>query len=245
MLICLHGTSGNSKHWNRLAHFLESSYRVIALDQRGHGESEKPDSGYDTLNLMHDLETFIDKLGISKFSLLGASLGSRVATMYAANHPDVVERLVLIELSFAMPEEAKMRMIRGQLSKPTYFNSSEDALAYSKATRPEWSDEMHKDAMAQDLLTDRDGRLVWAYSIQAAVKCLEQADSDQWDDLVNIRCPTLLVRGEKSNVLTKPTAEKILAIVKDCKFVQIANAAHGVARDNPKQLNQAVSDFLK
>jgi len=247
VLVCLHGTSGSAHHFDRLASSLPSFYRVIALDQRGHGESEKPPRGYDAVTLASDVEAFVDQIGLSVFAVLGASLGSRVATVYTGSHPEKVMRLILVDLSFEMPETAQQRMIQGHLTRRRTFADFEDALAYSQAMpqRSRWTSEMHREEIEHAVVKRVDGQWEWRYSLEAALQSLQQARQDLWNYVARIRCPTLLIRGQESDVLTVNTTQKFSQVLKDCRSVEIEGAGHGVPRDNPQQFNQVVAEFLK
>ncbi|HWP60803.1 MAG TPA: alpha/beta hydrolase [Candidatus Acidoferrales bacterium] len=247
VLVCLHGTSGSARHFDRLANILAPSYRVIALDQRGHGESDKPPRGYDAVTLAGDLAGFADQIGIGRFALLGASLGSRVATVYTGGHPERVARLILVDVSFEMPEEAQQRMIHGHLTRRRTFTSFEDALSYSQSMpqRSRWTPEMHREEIEHAIVKRPDGLWEWRYSLEAALQSLQQARQDLWNYVAKIQCPTLLIRGQESDVLTVSTAEKFLRLVKNCRSVEIEGAGHGVPRDNPERFNQVVCEFLK
>ena len=246
VLVCLHGTSGNAHHWDGLAKDLVPSYRLIALDQRGHGESDKPSHGYDAITFARDLEEFVDNIRLSNFALLGASLGSRVATVYAGRHPDRVRQLILVDLSFEMPEDAQQRMIQGHLTRRRDFESVEDALAYSRAMpqRSRWTPEVHREEIEHAIVQRPDGKWEWRYSLEAALQSLGQARQDLWHYVSAIRCPTLLIRGQESDVLTISTTQKFLSIVKDCRSLEIEGSGHGVPRDNPLRFNQVVAEFL-
>ena len=246
VLVCLHGTSGSAHHFDRLASSLASSYRVIALDQRGHGESDKPPRGYDAVTLAGDVEAFVDQIGLPVFALLGASLGSRVATVYTGKHPEKVARLILVDLSFEMPETAQQRMIQGHLTRRRTFTSFEDALAYSQAMpqRSRWTPEMHQEEIEHAVVKRADGQWEWRYSLDAALQSLQQARQDLWGYVAKIRCPTLLIRGQESDVLTVNTTRKFSQLLKDCRSVEIEGAGHGVPRDNPQRFDQVVAEFL-
>jgi pimeloyl-ACP methyl ester carboxylesterase len=246
-LVCLHGTSGNGHHFDALARSLLGSYRVIALDQRGHGLSDKPPQGYDAATLAGDLEALAKNLRLSTFALLGASMGSRVATVYIGSHPETIYRLVLVDLSFEMPAAAQQRMIQGHLTRQRTFESFAEALAYSRAMpqRSRWTPEMHREEIEHAVGQRPDGKWEWRYSLEAALQSLQQAPQDLWAYVARIQCPTLLIRGRESDVLTVSTAEKFSRLVEECRIFEVEGAAHGVARDNPARFNQVVAEFLR
>lgn len=96
-MVFVHGFGGNATQWkNQLKQFSDDS-RVIALDLRGHGLSDKPHSQYTMAEHLADLDAALRVLGVTdKFVLLGHSFGGAIVTEYAAAHPERVEKLVLI-----------------------------------------------------------------------------------------------------------------------------------------------------
>jgi esterase len=246
ILVCLHGASGNALHWQSLAEYLTPSFRVIALDQRGCGESDAPEKGYDAFTLATDLSDAIDGLGLSNFFLLGASMGSRICTVYSSKHSNTISKLILCELSFEMPENSQQRMINGHHERPRTFGSFDEAVAFSKSIprRAGWDTERHKNVMMQDVFERSDGRWEWRYNLHAALEGLKLAREDLWSCVRDISCPTLLLRGKNSDVLLKDNALKIASSMKNCKFIEIENSGHGVPRDNPAEFNRVVSEFL-
>jgi pimeloyl-ACP methyl ester carboxylesterase len=246
-LVCLHGTSGNGHHFDALARNLAASHRVVALDQRGHGLSDKPPQGYDAITLAGDVEALADALRLGTFALLGSSMGSRVATVYTGTHRHKIDRLILVDLSFEMPKAAQQRMIQGHLTRQRTFESFAEALAYSRAMsqRSRWTAEMHREEIEHAVGQRPDGKWEWRYSLEAALQSLRQAPQDLWGYVARIECPTLLIRGQESDVLTVSTAQKFVRLVKECRIFEVEGAAHGVARDNPARFNQVVAEFLR
>jgi pimeloyl-ACP methyl ester carboxylesterase len=101
-LVLLHGLASQAHIWDLVAPHLTDAFRVIAIDQRGHGLSDKPDSGYDFATITSDLDTILKTLNTSRDRavLAGHSWGGNVAVQYAADHPDRVSGLVLIDGGF-------------------------------------------------------------------------------------------------------------------------------------------------
>jgi pimeloyl-ACP methyl ester carboxylesterase len=99
-LACLHGLASQARMFDRVAPLLIDAFRVIAIDQRGHGLSDKPDSGYDFATITADLDAILNTLKIDRAVLAGHSWGGNVALHYAVDHPDRVSGLVLIDGGF-------------------------------------------------------------------------------------------------------------------------------------------------
>jgi pimeloyl-ACP methyl ester carboxylesterase len=246
-LVCLHGTGGSAWHWGPLARTLAPrGCRVVAFDQRGHGDSDQPISGYEVGDFVGDLEAALPSLGLERFDLLGASLGSRVALVYAARHPEAVERLVLVDLSFEMPEVEQQRMIQGHEQRPKSFESLEAAIDWSRSQpgRWRWTQELHEEMTPREVKQLPSGRWVWRYSRAAAIQGLQAAKQDLWPFTRRLQVPTLLVRGAESPVLPSETAEQMARAIPQCRLVVVPEAGHGIPRDNPALFNRAVSEFL-
>src|SRR5512134_56066 len=95
--VFIHGFGGQAMQWHYQLHKFALKNRVIALDMRGHGLSDRPSSGYEMSCIQDDLEAALDLLKVTgKFVLVGHSFGGAIATEYAVNHPERLERLILI-----------------------------------------------------------------------------------------------------------------------------------------------------
>lgn len=99
-LVLLHGLASQSHIYDLVAPLLAKSLRVVALDQRGHGESGAPDSGYDFASVGADLAAFFDALGFRRAVIVGHSWGGNVALEFAATHPNRVAALVFVDGGF-------------------------------------------------------------------------------------------------------------------------------------------------
>src|ERR1044071_3880420 len=110
-VVLLHGVAGHARTWDDEGAALSPRYRVLALDQRGHGDSDPPhDTDYTVASLAGDLAAFADALQLSTFSLVGLSLGGRVAIQYAGTHPTRVSRLVIIDIGPEIAPTGRMRV---------------------------------------------------------------------------------------------------------------------------------------
>src|SRR5205814_2214410 len=99
VVVMLHGVTGHARTWDDEGAALASRYRVLALDQRGHGDSDpQPNADYTIARLAADLAAFADALGLATFTLCGLSLGGRVGIQYAGTHPARVSRLVVVDI---------------------------------------------------------------------------------------------------------------------------------------------------
>jgi len=96
-MVLLHGLASNARFWELAAPHLAEGFRVLALDQRGHGDSAKPDAGYDFSTVAADVASFVEALGLERPILVGHSWGGNVGMQVAANYPDLLAGLVCID----------------------------------------------------------------------------------------------------------------------------------------------------
>ena len=109
-LILLHGVGNEAHLWDDFVPCVTPHYRVIAVDQRGHGDSDwAPNGEYDTHSMVGDLEDLADALQIDRFVLIGFSMGGRVAMSFAGRHPERLAGLVIVDIG---PEIDPRGMIR-------------------------------------------------------------------------------------------------------------------------------------
>jgi len=185
-VVALHGTSLHGKVWYWLAQALSQDYRLIGLDQRAHGDSDRAAAGQYTVEHYYaDLAALVDRMGLARFSIVGSSLGSRVALLYAGKHPERVETMGLLDLSFEMPTQASEQMVQAHVTRPRTFATFEDAVTFSKTLpqRLRFSDETHRRTLQGDLHQLPDGRWEWRYDKDAAIETLRCAARDMWDSV--------------------------------------------------------------
>jgi len=244
-VLLLHGFGNCAATWYRLAGLLAAARRVIALDLRGHGDSEWSDTSAYTLDdHAADVAGLLAQLKIERVSLVGHSMGSAVAQRYAAKHPAGVERLVLVD-SAPYFTEAALKVARARPAPPpppASLAAAADHLALSDPTAPR--EVMLKEAV---FLTRRhaDGSLVWKCHQTSGLSELSAAEmAARWEILRSIRCPTLLLRGSRSQVLDAPVAAEMVRVMAAARLIEVPDAGHYVHRDNPERFEKAVLEFL-
>lgn len=150
--LLVHGLSSNSRTWRQTAtHLAAAGHRVVAVDQRGHGRSDKPDSGYDFATVVDDLVRLLDKLGLERPVIAGQSWGGNVVLELGARHPQLARGLVLVDggyIELQMRPEATWEQISVQLRPPDLAGTPYDQmLQRMKSVHPEWSQEGIEDTL--------------------------------------------------------------------------------------------------
>ena len=250
-LLCAHGAAQNAHMWDFTALALCTRYRVIAVDQRGHGDSEWASNGeYDRASYVGDLGNLVDHLGMESLVLIGLSMGGSNSVAYTASHPDRVKALVVVDVG---PEPARggERGVNNFVTQKdvldTYEEFVQHVIEYSPF-RPEWQ---IRSSLRHSLMQRPDGKWTWKYdpvlrdpARRARQQSAREDPASRWALWEAIACPTLIVRGQNSDVLSREVAERMVERNANSRLVEVANAGHRVPGDNPVAFEEAVRAFL-
>lgn len=250
-IVLLHGLRSYAHTWDPVAAELAGSYRLMALDHRGRGDSAwDPDGQYFTESYVRDLEQFVDGLGLDRFVLLGHSMGGTNAFVYAARHPERVRLAVIEDIgpgSSASGDGAE-RIKRELAATPTEFADLDAARTYWRGVRPDISAEALDSRIANTLREDACGRWVWKLDMAGIARARLDPDPtrqvDLWPHVERLRCPTLVLRGAQSDFLTTDTCEQMAARQPLLNWRQIPRAGHYVHDDNLGDYLIALRGFL-
>lgn len=245
-LLMLHGFSSHARSWDTAARALSDRYHVLALDQRGHGDTEWA-TDYAPERMVEDVDAFVRQLGLTKFALLGLSMGGRNAYAYTAAHGVEVERLVIVDIGPAIVAAGSNRIFAGVRAADT-FDDPEEAVRAARAAnaRPPEAELRHR--VLNNLMQRPDGR--WTFKYDAVLRSPDRPlprpdEADAWAGLRRIGCPTLLVRGAASDILDRETAERMVQEIPNCRLVEVPDAGHSVPLDNPDGFLAALRGFLR
>jgi pimeloyl-ACP methyl ester carboxylesterase len=253
-IILLHGLRSYAMTWEPMARFLSNEFRLIALDQRGRGDSDwDPACNYYTPAYVTDMEAMVAHLDIEKFILVGHSLGGTNALVYTARHPQKVEALVIEDIgpgSSSATEGAK-RIVQEIESTPSRFDDWDAARRFWRGKRPNISEEALNSRLHYTLRQSDDGGVVWKYDAEgigrARIELARRPELgvDLWPAVDAIRCPTLVIRGEHSDFLPKSTAQAMSRRNPLVAWCEVSNAGHYVHDDNAIGFFLALDDFLE
>jgi pimeloyl-ACP methyl ester carboxylesterase len=245
LLLLLHGFTSHARTWDTYAPTFTPRYRVVALDARGHGESAWAEPGeYGIADHVADVMAFLAALGHDRVSIVGISMGGRTAYNVAALHPAVVERLVVVDISPAIAPAGATR-IQAAVSGNDRFATVDEAVDAYLAGSPDAPIEVVRHRIRHNVMLCENGMLTWRYdeALRRNRVARPEAD-DQWPVLESITAPTLLLRGSRSDVLTSDDAERMVKAVPDARLVEIADAGHSIAVDQPSRFLGAIAPFL-
>lgn len=247
-LVCLHGHTGQAHIWDEFADAMSPHYHVLTVDQRGHGESQWAATGYARDRFVEDLAAFVDGLSLSKFVLAGLSMGGWHSLLYTAEHPERVERIIIVDIApEANPATAAQRSNRPPT--PMDFASLDAAVESVRQGNPWASDARLRQDTMDKLRQTEDGR--WTRKADPVLFNTPLPDMTDpgligryWRAVETIPCPILEVRGAESGLVADETLERMQKVGKQFTWVDVPGAGHVVTVDKPQEFIQVTRAFL-
>ncbi len=243
VLLLLHGFGSSLQTWDVWAEKLDKKYRVIRLDLPGFGlTGPSPSDDYSELNDLNTLTRFVDSLGITDLSVVGHSMGGKIAWTFAAAHAERVKALVLMAPDgFPQPEAIgtkpyAMPAIMGVMkySLPKYF--------VRKSIEPAFVDLNELD----DKLVNRYYDMLRAPGVRAAI--LARANQTIYTDpvprLKQIKAPTLLIWGDEDKMIPSSNAKSYAAVLENSETVLIPKLGHLLHEEHAELGLAKVTEFL-
>ena len=248
-IVCVHGYTGSADAFNTLARHLKDRYCILALDVRGHGQSDwSPVRAYRYADQASDLAAFARQLGLDKFVLIGTSMGGIIAMAYAAEHAGRLSGLVINDIG-PDAEAGTQRITQMVGSRPDEFATLEEAMAYRRAMSPilaaRSAEDQHELALGV-LRRGAGGKWGWkmdpAY-IRQRVDHGPPARPPLWPVLQALPCPTLVVWGTESDVLSEAQALRMVDVLPRGELVRVPGIGHAPTLVEPVVL-AALDRFL-
>ena len=248
-MLLVHGFAGHALSWDVFGEAMSRHFNVIALDQRGHGDSEWAGE-YSTEHSIADLREFIAALELDRIVLVGHSMGARNSIAYLSRHPERVEKFVIVDMGPELNPAGGRRIRDGWRNSQDVFDSREQAFGQLRAVNQRPPLEHHRSRVYHGLKQTPEGKWTWKYDKKLRTgEGLRPAGpspsaEEYWSMWAGIPCPSLLVRGGVSDLLAPETAAKMAAVNSRCTLVEIPGAGHSVPMDKPVDFEQAVAAWL-
>ena len=241
----LHGMRDSARSWDVFASSMSSEYRVLALDSRGHGDSDWAGSGeYTFRDHVSDVGTLFDALKLDDAILVGHSAGGRYAWAYAVENPDRVRALVVVDIDPDPQNPQTARDFADIAEEPDSWDTLEE-LVERLRERQIYTGEVALRAQAEAVskLTD-EGKYVWKADIRIVT---EYERPDLWNYWRRIECPVLLVRGRQSRLLTHETAVRMRESLpaSQVRLAELEGGGHWFYQDFPGAFEATVRWFLE
>jgi pimeloyl-ACP methyl ester carboxylesterase len=252
VLVCVHGLTRCGRDFDVLAQTLASEYRVVCPDVVGRGQSDwlRAPLHYAIPQYVTDMVVLLARLDVEQVDWLGTSMGGMVGMAIAAQQGNPIRRLILNDVGPVIAAGALAR-IGEYLATPPDFASPEEAEAYirviaqpfGKLTDPQW-----QHLTAHVIKSGPAGRFQLRYdpgiAVPFAAAAGEGKDIEFWPVYEAIRCPTLVIRGERSDLLSRETVAAMTARGPQARSVEIPDVGHAPMFMDDAQI-AVVRDFLR
>lgn len=256
-VVALHGLASSAHWYHRLAHRLAGEYRIIAPDQRGHGQTTQAPSGYDWQTLASDVVGLMDHLEVGQAAVLGHSWGGHVASNLAARFPERVSRLVMIDGGFQdghLLPDASWELFRSRFGPRDVSGNKEQFLGRLRTQMADsWADDLERTVLSM-VYEDEQGLVQDILRPDNHAQVLES----MWGEppsivLPQIQCPTLVIPAgpspERANSEFAKMREIMVAaaleITRNCTVRWIPDTIHDIGYHKPDELAQVIREFIK
>lgn len=260
-LLLVHGGRDHCRSWDWVAETLRDQWHVIALDQRGHGDSQwSPDGNYATMEMVYDVAQLVHQLDLAPVTIVAHSMGGNVCTRYAGLYPDKVRKLVAIEGLGPSPavraeQDAKpyAERIRSWITQkraaaarlPRRYASIEDAYARMKAENTYLSDEQARHLTINGINRNEDGTWTWKFDPHLNFWLPFDIPEANLEELWRaISCPTLLMYGANSWASNPERDGRIKHFGSSARVVEFVNAGHWLHHDQFERFMAELKVFL-
>ena len=265
-IVLLHGLGATADTWRLVAPHLSRHHQVIAFDLRGHGESDRPDHGYDLVTVAEDIVAGMAALGLGQVILAGHGWGARVALALAARHPALISHLVLVDCPLVEPRHwpgmTRQRFLRQDMSTGRYASRQTFLQSMQAEMAAFWSLPVES-IMLATVCTLPDGRV----EARLAATHQRQIREALWDDRAlfyygKVQCPALLVpaappprseldvpekleRAEEFAAAKGYMAAQVARAISRCTVLWMPDTAHDIQLQRPQRLAAAILSFVR
>jgi pimeloyl-ACP methyl ester carboxylesterase len=254
-LLAVHGTGLVAQVWDVMVPALAPHFRVLALDRRGHGESEKPDAGYQLDHHVPDYVAVVEHLGLTSPAALGHSTGGSSLGIAAGRHPGLFRRLAMID-PIIFPR-------RDHAGDPTIATSL-NLVERTGRRRAEWPSAraMFDDLRTKPVFARWHPDALWAYVRHGTrarddgsveLRCLPRLEAamyqhdgslDLFEAMACITVPVLIVRGAETDRLPRANAERAVRMMPRATLIEMPGVTHFAPMEEPEKVAALVLPFL-
>jgi 2-(acetamidomethylene)succinate hydrolase len=249
-LMLLHTSAGYARMWERVAPLLADRFDVIVPDQRGHGDSDRPDGSYTAEEYAADVHQLLGAVGAERAVLVGHSLGGRVAQVFAGTYPDAALALILVggphHTNFWQERgrvAGMLERVRDMLVSETEFPNFDAALAYLRTFRAADSDDALRHRVEHNTRPSPRGGVQMKYDNVRVAQTLAHMADDLSVYARAARCPVAIVRISGNSGLTREDAERLAGFWRSAEVVEV-EASLLPELENPAGLAEVIHAFV-
>lgn len=240
--LMLHGIGRVAHSFDHIAPRFAASYHVIAIDMRGHGDSDwSPDAAYLVEDYVKDIEGLADQLKLRNMVLLGNSTGGRVVQVYAGLHPDRVAKLVVEDVGPERTNEIASGFARRVEQEANGWSSEDELFASLKRTNARVSDDLLRNYAHFGTRKREDGRIVWKRDPNLSKGFIP---TELWRFVREIKAPTIYILGGASNIVPPETQAELKKTLPDVQIVTMPGLGHYPHQESPAEFMAIVQKFL-
>lgn len=237
-VLFLHGITDSSHSWSSTIPFLSDTYRTYALDQRGHGDSERPCFGYSMAQFAEDAVAFMDKKGIDQAVVVGHSMGSFIAHQIASVYPERVSHLVLVASAPTSVKNELLTFVWDEYVGLPEFQDpiSEDFIRdFQTGSNP-------VDPVFFEKALEETGKVparVWKAAFRGLLT------DDHSDFLDDVSAPTLILWGTEDAIYTSEDQMALQAALPGAVFIAYDGAGHNLQWEQPQQVAEDIRELVE
>ena len=238
--IFLHGLFGSSVNWNSVSKYFGKDHKLFLIDQRNHGRSpHDPEFNYELMS--EDLREFFMDHGLDRAVVLGHSMGGKTAMSFAAKYPEMVDKLIIVDISPSLYIFKDENVLRGMMELTTEELSSRSTA--EQAIARYIADLGVRQFILQNLFWNDEKRLEWRLNIDAISQNIMNVGSEV--EMTNpFEGPTLFVKGGNSDYIQAEDYAIIKEKFPNSTIETVEGAGHWIHADEPQEFVNVVSKFL-
>lgn len=247
-LVLVHGGGQNAHTWDTVALALDRP--LVAVDLPGHGHSDWPreSAWLDPSTMADDVAQVVERLAPDAAAVVGMSLGGATSIALATRHPELVRRLLLVDITPGVNSD-KTTDIAAFLSGPETFATFDEILARTIEFNPTRSETSLRRGVLHNSVQLPDGTWAWRHQVGRPTADtglhVERADfASLWDALESIPVPVLLARGSRSPVVDDDDVAEFHRRRPDDEVVVVEDAGHSIQGDKPRELAAIIEEFV-
>lgn len=239
-IVILHGLFGMLDNWQTIAKKLAEDYMVYVVDLRDHGKSEHTND-FNYPLLAQDIAEFLESEWIHEAYIIGHSMGGKTALQLVKDHPDVVEKLIVVDIGIKSYKGGHEIILEALRSVPI------DTVETRKEVENHLSQYISEPGirlfLMKNLTRNKEGGYRWKMNLNLLTKHYQEILAGvTFDDVIDT--PTLFIRGGKSAYILDEDIDNLSSLFNDMKLVTVEDAGHWVHAEQPNELLSAIRSFL-
>lgn len=243
-LIMLHGIGRIAHTFDHIAPHFSANYRVMAVDMRGHGDSDwDPKGAYLVEDYVKDIEGLARQLRLQNITIWGNSTGGRVAQVFAGLHPEMVSAVISEDVGPERPREIADGMTaRLKQEDEKGWASEDELLAQQKTGSPRTNEDILRAYVHYGSKRRADGRIIWKRDPAIGNGFIP---TELWRFVREIKSPIIYVLGGRSTIVPAATQDELRKVLPQAQIDTVPGAGHYPSEENPTAFLAIVDKFLQ